>query len=102
MSKRAKRWLWSWAIAGLAAPFALLAVGHLFPPVPETGIFDPAPVLTPAQQRYGKADAFLFPGQFVIGMLALEVTDAGGDSGTLLQEQSFSSWACWLTEPCTK
>ena len=84
MSRRAKRWLWSWGIAGLAAPFALLAVGHFLPPVPETGIFDPAPVLSPAQQRFEKADAFLFPGQFVIGIMALAVTDAGGDSGTPL------------------
>jgi amino acid transporter len=82
MSKWAKRWLWSWAIAGLAAPFALLAVGHFLPPVPETGIFDKPPVLTLAQQRVDKASALLFPGQFVSGMLALAVTDAGGDSGT--------------------
>jgi hypothetical protein len=84
MTKWAKRWLWSWAVAGLAAPFALLAVGHFVAPVPETGIFDPPPVLTVAQQRFEKVSAFLFPGRFVIGFLALAVTDAGGESGTPL------------------
>ena len=60
---------------GLAAPFALLAVGHFVPPMPETGILDPPPVLTLAQQRFEKASAFLFPRQFVIGILALAVTE---------------------------
>ena len=49
MPKFYKRWLWSWVIAGVVAPFALAAVGHFVPPVPETGIFDPPPVLTVAQ-----------------------------------------------------
>jgi hypothetical protein len=81
VTKFRKRWLWSWAIAGLIAPFAVALVGHSVPPAPETGIFDPPPVLTVAQQRFEKASAIAFPGQFVIGALALAVTDGGGDSG---------------------
>ncbi len=82
MTKFRKRWLWSWAIAGLIVPFVVALVGHFVPPPPETGIFDPPPVLTVAQQRVDRASAIAFPGQFVIGALALAVTDGGGDSGT--------------------
>jgi Ni/Fe-hydrogenase subunit HybB-like protein len=82
VTKFRKRWFWSWAIAGIVVPFAIAAVGHFVPSPPETGIFDPPPVLTVAQQRLEKASAITFPGQFVIGALALAVTDGGGDSGT--------------------
>jgi len=80
MTKFRKRWLWSWAIAGLVAPFAIAALGHFVPPPPETGIFNPPPVLTVAQQRLQKASAVVFPGQFVVGFLSLYAMDSGEDS----------------------
>jgi multidrug efflux pump subunit AcrA (membrane-fusion protein) len=80
MPKYAKRWLWSWAIAGVVAPFALLAVAYFVPRPPETGIFDPPPVLTVAQQRLQTASAVVFPGQFVAGLLSLVAMDSGEDS----------------------
>ncbi len=80
MPKWAKRWLWSWAIAGIVAPIAMAAVGHFVPRPPETGIFDPPPVLTVAQQRFAKASEIVFPGQFVVGILSLFAMDSGEDS----------------------
>jgi hypothetical protein len=81
MPKYAKKWLWSWAIAGIVAPLAMAAVGHFIPSPPETGIFDPRPVLTVAQQRFQKASAIVFPGQFAVEILILVAMDSGEDSG---------------------
>jgi hypothetical protein len=81
MPKYAKRWLWSWAIAGIVAPFAMAAIGHFIPPPPETSIVDPPPVRTLARQRFEKASAIAFPGQFAVEILSLVAMDSGEDSG---------------------
>jgi hypothetical protein len=84
MTKLSKRWVWTWAIAGLAAPFALWVVGHYVPKPPDTGIFDEPPPLTAVQRRFETTSTLLFPTQFVAGFLALAVTDGGGDAGAVI------------------
>lgn len=80
MTKVEKRWLWIWAIAGLAVPFVLGAIGHYIPNPPDLGSFN-EPQLTSLQRRFDIVSTCLFPTQYLAGILALAVTDAGGDSG---------------------
>jgi hypothetical protein len=65
VTKRKKKYLWSWAIAGAAIPILLLLAGLFAPKPPEwTGV----------------VAELLWPTEFVAFFLALVVTDAGGDS----------------------
>jgi hypothetical protein len=69
VTKLKKKYLWSWAIAGATIPLLLLLAGLLIPKPPAwTGV----------------VAELLWPTEFVAEVLALVVTDAGGDANTTL------------------
>jgi|SRR5579863_1051545 len=76
-----KKYLWSWAIAGAAVPLLLGAISHfLMPPPPEWNPWE-KPKMSTAERRFQAAVTFLYPAIFVEEVLALVVTDSGGNSG---------------------
>jgi hypothetical protein len=83
VTKLKKKYLWSWAIAGVMIPLLLLLVGLFLPKSPEWNPFQ-EPKISPAQHRFAIVAALLWPTELVAEVLALVVTDGGGDSGTAL------------------
>ena len=83
MTKLKKKYLWSWAVAGVTIPLLLLLVGLFMPKPPEWNPFQ-EPKISPAQHRFAVVVALLWPTIFVAEFLGLAVTDAGGDSGAAL------------------
>jgi energy-coupling factor transporter transmembrane protein EcfT len=80
VTKLKKKYLWSWAIAGVMIPLLLLLVGLFMPKPPEWNPFQ-EPKVTPAQHRLAVVATLLWPTELVAEVLALVVTDAGGNSG---------------------
>jgi hypothetical protein len=76
-----KKYLWSWAIAGVVGPLLFLLVGLFIPKPPEWNPFQEPPKISRPQQVFAGAAILLWPAGFVAEFLALAVTDAGGDSG---------------------
>src|SRR5712664_2985540 len=64
-------------------PLLLLLFGLFMPRPPEWNPFQ-EPKVTPAQHRFAVVAALLWPTELVAEVLALVVTDAGGDSGAAL------------------
>jgi hypothetical protein len=83
VTKLKKKYLWSWAIAGVMLPLLLLLVGLFMPKPPEWNPFQ-EPKISPAQHRFAVVATLLWPTELVAEVLALMVTDAGGDSGAAL------------------
>ena len=83
MTKRKKKYLWSWAMAGVIVPLLLLLVGLFMPKPSEWNPFQ-EPKISPAQQRFAEIATLLWPAEYVALFLALAVTDAGGDAGAAL------------------
>ena len=83
MTKLKKKYLWSWALAGVVVPLLLLFVGLFMPNPPEWNPFQ-EPKISLAQHRLAVVAALLWPTELVAEFLALAVTDAGGDSGATL------------------
>jgi len=83
VTKLKKKYLWSWAIAGVMLPLLLLLVGLFMPKPPEWNPFQ-EPKISPAQHRFAVVATLLWPTELVAEVLALAVTDAGGDSGATL------------------
>ena len=80
MNRTKKKYLWWWAIAGVVIPLLLLLLGLFMPKPPEWDPFQ-EPKVSPAQHRFAVVAALLWPTAVVAEVLALVVTDAGGDSG---------------------
>jgi hypothetical protein len=78
LTKTKKKYLWSWAIAGVMIPLLLLLVGLFMPKPTEWDPFQ-EPKLSQAQQRFADVAALLWPAEYVALILALAVTDSGGD-----------------------
>jgi hypothetical protein len=83
VTKLKKKYLWSWAIAGVMIPLLLLVVGVFMPKPPEWNPFQ-EPKISQTQQRFAVAAALLWPTELVVEVLALLVTDAGGNSSAAL------------------
>jgi hypothetical protein len=83
VTKLKKKYLWSWAIAGVLVPLLLLLVGQFMPKPPEWDPFH-EPKISPAQHRFAVVTTLLWPTELVAEVLALVVTDAGGDSAQIL------------------
>jgi hypothetical protein len=83
MTKSKKKYLWSWAIAGVMIPLLLLLVGLFIPKPPVWNPFQ-EPKISPVQHRLAIVATVLWPTELVAGVLALVVTDSGGDSGAAL------------------
>ena len=83
MTKLKKKYLWSWAVAGVMIPLLLLLVGLFMPKPPEWNPFQ-EPKISPAQHRFAVVAALLWPTELVAEVLALAVTEPGGDSGAAL------------------
>ena len=64
-------------------PLLLLLVGLFMPKPQEWNPFQ-EPKISPAQHRFAVVAALLWPTELVAEVLALVVTDAGGDSGAAL------------------
>ena len=64
-------------------PLLLLLVGLFMPKPPEWNPFQ-EPKISPAQHRFAVVATLLWPTELVAEVLALAVTDAGGDSGATL------------------
>lgn len=64
-------------------PLLLLLVGLFMPKPPEWNPFQ-EPKISPAQHRFAVVATLLWPTELVAEVLALVVTDAGGDSGAAL------------------
>jgi hypothetical protein len=67
-------------MAGVLIPLLILLVGFFMPKPPEWNPFQ-EPKISPAQHRLAVVVALLWPTELVADILALVVTDAGGDSG---------------------
>jgi hypothetical protein len=80
VNRTKKKYLWWWAIAGVVIPLLLLLLGLFMPKPPEWDPFQ-EPKVSPAQHRFAVVAALLWPTAVVAEVLALVVTDAGGDSG---------------------
>jgi hypothetical protein len=78
-----QKYLWSWAIAGVTIPLLLLLVGQFMPKAPEWDSFQ-EPKISPAQHRFAVVTTLLWPTELAAEVLALVVTDAGGDSSAAL------------------
>ena len=83
VTKLKQKYLWSWAIAGATIPLLLLLAGLFMPKPPEWNPFQ-EPKISPAQHRFAVVAVLLWPTELVAEVLALAVTDAGGDSGAAL------------------
>jgi hypothetical protein len=83
VAKLKKKYLWSWAIAGVVIPLLLLLVGLFMPKPPAWNPFQ-EPKISPAQHRFAVVATVLWPTELVAEVLALVVTDSGGDSGAAL------------------
>jgi hypothetical protein len=83
VSKLKKKYLWSWAIAGVLAPLPLLLVGQFMPKPPEWNPFQEQQI-SRAQHRFALVATLFWPTELVAEVLALAVTDAGGDSAKML------------------
>lgn len=83
VTRTKKKYLWSWAIAGVVIPLLLLLLGVFMPKPPEWDPFQ-EPKISPAQHRFAVVAALLWPTAVVAEVLALVVTDGGGDSGAAL------------------
>ena len=83
MTKLKKRYLWSWAIAGVTFALLILLVGLFMPKPPEWNPFQEAKI-SPAQHRIAVVAALLWPTDYVAEFLALAVTDSGVESGAAL------------------
>ena len=83
MTKLKKKYLWSWAIAGVIIPLLLLLVGLFMSKPQEWNPFQ-EPKISLAQHRFAVVAALLWPTELVAEVLALAVTDAGGNSGAAL------------------
>jgi hypothetical protein len=81
MTKLGKKYLWSWAMAGVVGPLLFLLAGLFMPKPPERNPFQEPPKMSRAEQVLAGAAILLWPAGFVAEILALAVTDAGGDSG---------------------
>jgi hypothetical protein len=83
VTKLKKKYLWSWAIAGVMIPLLLSLVGLFMPKPPEWNPFQ-EPKVSPAQHRFAVVATLLWPTEIVAEGLALVVTDGGGDSSAAL------------------
>jgi hypothetical protein len=83
VTKLKKKYLWSWAIAGAMIPLLILLVGLFMPKPPEWNPFQ-EPKISPAQHRFAVVAELFWPAELVAEVLALVVTDAGGDSSAAL------------------
>jgi hypothetical protein len=83
VTKVKKKYLWSWAIAGVLVPLLLLLVGQFMPKPPEWNPFQ-EPTIPPAQHRFAAIATWLWPTELAAEGLALVVADAGGDSSAVL------------------
>jgi hypothetical protein len=104
VTKLKKRYLWSWAIAGVTFPLLILFVGLFMPKPPEWNPFQEAKI-SPAQGRIAVVIALLWPTEDVAEFLALAVTDCGVDSGAALPSNHHncgftSSECCCLYRNC--
>jgi hypothetical protein len=76
-----KKYLLSWAVAGVAAPLLLAAIGHFVLPPPPPWNPWVEPKVSPLEHKFAVANTCVYPALFVEEVLALAVTDSGGDSG---------------------
>lgn len=83
VNRTKKKYLWSWAIAGVVIPLLLLLLGLFMPKPPGWDPFQ-EPKISPAQHRFAVVATMLWPTAVAAEVLALVVTDAGGDSGAAL------------------
>jgi len=83
VTKPKKKYLWSWAVAGVAVPLLLLLIGLFIPKPPDWNPFQ-EPKISPAQQRIADAAVLLWPTELVVEVLGLVVTDSGVDASALL------------------
>ena len=83
MTKLKKRYLWSWAIAGVTFPLLILLVGLFMPKPPEWNHFQ-EPKISPSQHRIAVVAALLWPTEYVVEFLARALTGCGVDSGAAL------------------
>jgi hypothetical protein len=76
-----KKYVLSWAVAGVAAPLLLAAISHfVLPPPPPWNPWVERKI-SPLEHKFAVATACVYPAIFVEEVLALLVTDSGGDSG---------------------
>jgi hypothetical protein len=76
-----KKYLLSWAVAGVAAPLLLAAIGHFVLPPPPPWNPWAERKLSSVERKFAVASEFLYPALFVEEVLALVVADSGADSG---------------------
>ena len=81
VTKLKKKYLWSWAIAGVTIPLLLLVIWRFIPKPPG---WNPSQAMNPVQQRFADAAVVLWPAKYVGELLGLAVTDAGGDPSAAL------------------
>ena len=65
------------------APLLLLLVGLFMPKPPEWNPFQEPPKISRDQQALADIATLLWPAEFVAEVMALAVTDAGGDSSAV-------------------
>jgi hypothetical protein len=81
--KLKKKYLWSWAIAGVMIPLLLLFVGLFMPKPPDWNPFQ-EPKITPSSTMVRRCRYVALACRICGAFLALEVTDSGGNSSAAL------------------
>jgi hypothetical protein len=74
-----KKYLWSWAIAGVTMPLLVLLVAPFIWPRERSFFQEPSP----AQHRFAVVAAVLWPTEIVASLMGMMATDSGADSGVV-------------------